>query len=200
MQDKKWEFMARPGGKGCHRFFRSTIDGRVAIADNSGIDPDDTDDGPNYIDHSRMAGIELRNGYAISYIPVTNDCYVGVTVKDATWLIKSGIWTGVFETDQRIDDIHELLMEIYDEGRVAAVLANAQRDFRRVRVKWHPAAKEAFGQPGHHYWSVVEGVPKEYGSLWGLGEEGSSWLFGIGKDVFAHGRSFPGIIKAEIIG
>lgn len=200
MQDKKWEFLARPGGKSCHRFFRSTVDGRVAIADNSGVDPDHTEDGPNYIDHSRSAGIEIRDGYVIAYIPVGDKFYVGVTVKDATWLIKSGIWTGGFETDQRIDDIHELLMEIYEESRVAAVLANAQLNSRRVRIKWHPAAKEAFGQPEHHYWDVVEGVPNDHGSLWRLGEKGSSWLFGIGKEAFAHGRNFPGIIKAEIIG
>lgn len=47
---KRWAYLLTlPGG---HKIFRSS-DGRWAIADQSGSTPDNTDDGPLYIDESR---------------------------------------------------------------------------------------------------------------------------------------------------
>lgn len=97
-----WEFLGRPGGGDYHRYFRDVDSGAVAIADNSGQTPDDTDDGPLWIDRNRPVRITTGE-YSGATVPVIcstqapgvspddelpGSNHVGVSRADVAWLLK----------------------------------------------------------------------------------------------------------------
>lgn len=92
---RTWTYLVKPTSDG-HRYFRSD-DGRIALADNSGSNPDHTDDGPLYLDVSRERRVRLCLGksYIECWIPVvrgdgghSQTCASGVA--DLAWLLRNG--------------------------------------------------------------------------------------------------------------
>lgn len=69
MTDRKWTFLARPY-KGGQQFFKDE-QGRIAICDNSGKDPDHTEDGPLFLDSTRMIELGESCGSIVAMVPVT---------------------------------------------------------------------------------------------------------------------------------
>ena len=56
-----------------HRLFPEHEGDRIAIADKSGREPQDTDDGVLYLDFDRDLSIENNNGRASFYIPLKKE-------------------------------------------------------------------------------------------------------------------------------
>ena len=91
-----WTLLGRPSGRNHHRYFQAA-DGRVSVADNSGRDPDFTDDGPLYLDTTRAARVEcLQVSGVVVRLPVrTRDgaranCFV--QPGDLVFLLDRGHW------------------------------------------------------------------------------------------------------------
>lgn len=88
--NRKWVLLGRPSKRG-HRFFVDQ-DNRMAVADNSGRTPDDTEDGALWLDTSRR--VEVSSGFAGLPVIKTEDhkhvvrYVVHVTMTDISWLVK----------------------------------------------------------------------------------------------------------------
>ena len=72
MADKyKWDVVTMlPDG---HRIFPEHDTSRIAIADNSGREPQDTDDGVMWLDFARNLAVVSAGGHEMFYIPLIND-------------------------------------------------------------------------------------------------------------------------------
>jgi len=118
--DKTWRLLGQPSGNDHHRYFERISDGRVSICDNSGRNPDFTEDGPLLIDRNRKAKIiKCTSAATVVSLPVLNkdkeDCRCMITAKDAIWLLDRGLW-----------DIKDFRLEIELEPQ-AELLARYQR-------------------------------------------------------------------------
>jgi hypothetical protein len=99
MKTIEWKLLGRPT-KGGHRFFENIKrDGsrRIAIADESGVTPDRTDDGTLWLD----MGVPMQVGTELVGIEVISDDIsrgsvgrVHITLADAAWLLANEYWTG----------------------------------------------------------------------------------------------------------
>ena len=86
MTEISWEplFGARPG----LRYFREVFRGqpwkigRIALADNSGDTPDDTDDGPIFLDFTRPIQIGTDEEGTWIHVPVKNGAGVGLIASE----------------------------------------------------------------------------------------------------------------------
>lgn len=103
-----WTYLVRPSGGDGHRFFRRVSDGRISVADNSGSTPDQTEDGPLFLDRNRKAEVDTMGGRILVVLPVlqlarTDDpfalrmserpCHVLVTLRDLNWLLDHDLWS-----------------------------------------------------------------------------------------------------------
>ena len=89
-----WEYLGRPSGRDYHRYFRSEDTGNVSIADNGGPTPDDTDDGPLWIDQGAEIEICSLSTGMCAAIPVLchgDPSRVYVELGDLAWLLKNGL-------------------------------------------------------------------------------------------------------------
>jgi len=94
----EYRFLGQPHGKGGHRFYKRLHDGAIVIADNSGADPDHTEDGPIIPDCTRIAKFEESVSDTI-VLPVRLDrqpdrdrMWVTVTCDDYIWMVENDHW------------------------------------------------------------------------------------------------------------
>ena len=85
-----WKFLGRPT-KGGHKYFLDLDRKEIAVADNSGRTPDQTEDGVLWLDRTRPVNVEVsRSGYAAGDVPVVDrvgrKSWVPGTAADAAWL------------------------------------------------------------------------------------------------------------------
>lgn len=111
-----WDPLGRPSGRDHHRYFARADDGRVSVADNSGSNPDYTDDGPLYLDTTRSATIEPGyRGKAAVRLPVRTKngerarCFV--QPGDLVFLIHHNHWSK--KKAVTVDDALEPLADLF---------------------------------------------------------------------------------------
>jgi hypothetical protein len=95
-----WVKLGRPTKSG-HRFFRwygdDDHDGDVAVADNSGDKPHQTDDGTLWIDQNRKVYVGMSKRIIGVYLPVVvagdnnRESQCSITLTDLVWLLKNGL-------------------------------------------------------------------------------------------------------------
>lgn len=70
MSREKWEQLGCKITRNGHRLFLETSSGRVAIADNSGVTPDKTEDGVLYVDNREPIKAYECDGHTSYTIPL----------------------------------------------------------------------------------------------------------------------------------
>jgi hypothetical protein len=86
-----WERIFQvPGG---HTYFKDLRDGRIAVADRSGSNPDKTEDGPLWLDHNRWIALEEEDDGLVLTAPVVNKAGKGlitlISLREAFYLVKA---------------------------------------------------------------------------------------------------------------
>lgn len=114
-----WQPLGRPSGADHHRYFQRLDDGRVSVADNSGTDPDRTDDGPLYLDTARSARIELSGltGAVCVRLPVRTQTGARVNCHvqpgDLVFLLHAGHWrAAAVEVSEEIEPLIDLFFSL----------------------------------------------------------------------------------------
>lgn len=127
----KWEFVAKLE-KGGHRIFRAP-DGRLAIADDSGDVPDETDDGILWLrTDAPLELCEPRGDYLPVSIPLLEERCQGTTraqtgADGALWFLRNRIFTRIIVADGAPDYLR-IIRDAFDaqrptEDRVVEALA-----------------------------------------------------------------------------
>lgn len=95
---KHWTFIGRTGIGG-HKFFRETETGRIAVADNSGHYPHQTEDGVLYLDETRKIGFTECSYILPLVTPDGRATHTPIGRSNLTWIIRRwpDLWPGVEE-------------------------------------------------------------------------------------------------------